>query len=297
MLLQPRREAAGTDHQLVITDGEFRRLSDLIRSHTGIVLSDHKRALMCSRLAKRLRHYGLNRYQDYYDLLMGSPAGEQELQAMINAITTHKTQFFRESHHFRFLFEHVLLPFRNQLRRCSPLRIWSAGTSSGEEAYSIAMTVREAIPDRPDPAVRILATDISTDTLRRAETGIYTMTLARQVPEVLLHRYFLKGQGLHDGQVSAKPELRSLIRFRHLNLMDNPWPLDSRFDVIFCRNVLIYFDQTTQRQLVSRFGSLLEPGGTLMLGHSEALHGWASDFRPVGHSIYVTEGNWRCQSE
>lgn len=295
--MQPRREAAAIDHRLAITDGEFRRLSDLIRSHTGIVLSDHKRALMCSRLAKRLRHYGLNRYQDYYDLLTESPAGKQELQAMINAITTHKTQFFRESHHFRFLFEHILLPFRRQLRRSPPLRIWSAGTSSGEEAYSIAMTVREAIPDRLDPAVRILATDISTDTLRRAEAGVYTMALAREVPEVLLHRYFLKGQGLHDGQVSAKPELRSLIWFRQLNLMDNPWPLDSRFDVIFCRNVLIYFDQAAQRKLVSRFHSLLEPGGALMLGHSEALHGWASGFRPVGHSIYVAEGSSRCPSE
>jgi chemotaxis protein methyltransferase CheR len=279
----------GSDYGLSITDGEFRLLRDLIRKHTGIALSDHKRALTCSRLAKRLRHYHLECYQDYYDLLTRSAAGKEELVAMVNAITTNKTQFFREPHHFKFLFERVLQPLQTERRW--PLLIWSAGTASGEEAYSMAMTVREATSEERDPGVRILATDISTDVLRRAEAGVYAKELARHVPEALLHRYFLNGRGAHHGFVCAKPALRSLIRFQQLNLMDDPWPMRGPFDVIFCRNVLIYFDKPTQQQLVSRFGALLRPGGFLMLGHSEALHGFDCGFQPVGHSIYVSQGH------
>ncbi len=278
------------DHGLSITDSEFRRLRDLIRQHTGIVLSDYKRALTCSRLAKRLRHNRLERYQDYYDLLTRSASGKEELVAMINAITTTKTLFFREWQHFKYLFERGLRPLQPPTERQRPLLIWSAGTASGEEAYSMAMTVREAISEERDPGVRILATDISTDALRRAEAGVYTMGMARHVPETLLHRYFLNGQGSHQGSVRAKPALRSLIRFQHLNLMDDPWPMRGPFDVIFCRNVLIYFDKPTQQQLISRFGALLRPGGLLMLGHSEALHGFDCGFQPVGHSIYVSQG-------
>ncbi|MHB1951967.1 MAG: CheR family methyltransferase, partial [Acidiferrobacteraceae bacterium] len=274
----PGSLATGADRDrpvpgLTISDGEFRRLRDLIRHHTGILLPDHKRALLCSRLARRLRHYHLARYQDYYDLLTRGPESENELEAMINAITTRKTQFFREPHHFQFLVERILVPLQDQASRSKPLRIWSAGTASGEEAYSIAMAVRHAIRSRADAGVSIIATDISTDALNCGRAGIYPIASARHIPQALLHRYFLKGRGSHDGKIVAKPELRSLIRFEPLNLMDDSWALGGRFDVIFCRNVLIYFDQEMQRKVVSRFRSVLAPDGTLILGHSEALHG------------------------
>ena len=278
------------DGCMTITDNEFRQLREFIHAHTGIALSEHKRALVCSRLAKRLRHHNLQHYSDYYRLLTENDPDGLELVATINSITTNKTDFFREPHHFRFLAEEIFPAYRNNPNRERPLRLWSAAASTGEEAYSLAMTALEAMPSFNERDIRILATDIDTDVLSRAENGIYTHAQAKHIPEALLHRYFLKGQGTHEGEILAKPVLKSLIGFRRLNLQDDPWPMRASFDVILCRNVLIYFDKPTQLKLFQRMAGMLKKDGYLMLGHSEAMYGLVDYFKPVGHSIYQCRG-------
>jgi chemotaxis protein methyltransferase CheR len=278
------------DSRLTITDEEFRRLREFIHAHSGIALSGHKRALVCSRLAKRLRHHDLHHYSDYYRLLTENDPDGLELVAMINSITTNKTEFFREPHHFRFLAEVVFPAYRNNPNRERPIRLWSAAASTGEEAYSLAMTALEAMPSFNERDIRILATDIDTDVLSRAENGVYTYEQAKHIPEALLRRYFLKGQAAHEGEILAKPVLKSLIHFRRLNLQDDPWPMQAPFDVILCRNVLIYFDKPTQLKLFRRMASALKKDGYLMLGHSEAIYGLVDYFKPVGHSIYQCRG-------
>ena len=272
------------DSRLTISDGEFRQLRQFIHAHTGIALSEHKKALVCSRLSKRLRHHGLQHYSDYYVLLVEQDPEGVELMAMINAITTNKTDFFREPHHFRFLAEQ-LYP-RVRTRRPARLRLWSAGTATGEEAYTLAINVRESFAADPTADIRILATDIDTNVLAHGERGVYTADQARHIPEALLHRYFWRGQGGNAGQVKAKPALADLIRFRRLNLLDNPWPIHGPFDAILCRNVIIYFDRETQQQLIARFARLLRPDGYLLLGHSESVHDVGSGLRHVGQSVY-----------
>jgi len=271
-----------------ITDGEFRRLRDLIHVHTGIALSEHKRALVCSRLAKRLRHHNLTRFSDYYALLTENDTDGSELVEMINAITTNKTEFLRESHHFDFLTEHVFTPAA--ARRMPRVRLWSAGTSSGEEAYTVAMSVRESFTAENAWDIRILATDIDTRVLAQAEQGIYTRAQAARIPPALLHKYFYQGRGTNAGYVKAKPALQDLIRFRHLNLLDDPWPVHGPFDAILCRNVVIYFDRDTQRRVIERFTRLLKPQGYLLLGHSESLFDPGTALRHAGQSIYQRTG-------
>lgn len=278
------------DNRLTITDTEFLQLREFIHTHTGIALSEHKRALVCSRLAKRLRYHGLQHYTEYYALLTQADPEGQELVAMINSITTNKTDFLREPHHFRFLAEEIFPAYRHNPNRQRPMRLWSAAASTGEEAYSLAMTALECLPSFNEQEIRILATDIDTDVLARAESGIYTLAQAKHIPVSLLHRYFLKGQGVHEEEVMAKPVLKALIQFHRLNLQDEPWPMQALFDVILCRNVLIYFDKPTQQKLFQRLGSALKKNGYLMLGHSEAMHGLGDLFRPVGHSIYQYRG-------
>jgi len=274
------------DSLRMITDGEFRQLRELIHLHTGIALSDHKRALVCARLSRRLRHYQFTRYAQYYELLSeGDPDGT-ELMEMINAITTNKTDFFREVHHFQFLTEHVFPEHRQKKTR--RLRLWSAAAATGEEPYSLAMTVREAFADAPDWDIKILATDIDTRVLAHAHDGIYTVEQASHIEPALLRRYFFKGNGEYENRVRAKPVLKTLLRFRQLNLLDEPWPMRAPFDVIFCRNVLIYFDKVTQRRLLERMSTMLSADGYLMLGHAEAVHGFDQLYRAVGHSIYQT---------
>jgi chemotaxis protein methyltransferase CheR len=272
-----------SDQQLAITDQEFRQLRDFIHVHTGIALSEHKRALICARLAKRLRHHNLRTYAEYYALLTRADSEGNELMEMINAITTNKTDFFRESHHFEFLMTRAFPAFGQERRR---LRLWSAGTATGEEAYSLAIALSESLPAIEERDVRILATDIDTQVLERARQGIYTLEQIAHLPEELRRRHFLKGAGEHLGQVRVKPSLQTLIRFLRLNLIEEPWPMYGPFDVIFCRNVLIYFDKPLQRRLLERFAGILRHGGYLMLGHAEFIHGLEQLYAQVGHSIY-----------
>jgi chemotaxis protein methyltransferase CheR len=272
------------DPRLSISDGDFRKLRDFIHEHTGISLADHKRALVCARLAKRLRHLNLQTYGDYYELLMHGDADGRELMEMINAITTNKTDFFREPHHFQFLTDQVFPALRAAHQR--RLRVWCAGTSTGEEAYTLAMTLAESFIPFGEWDIKLLATDIDTNVLERAARGVYTMQQLQPVPQALLQRYFMRGTGTNEGLARVKPGLQSFIRFRRLNLIDETWPMQGPFDVIFCRNVLIYFDKALQRKLLHHFASMLRVGGYLMLGHAEAIHGVEPLFHPVGHSIY-----------
>jgi len=274
---------ATPDPRFAISDKEFRYLRDLIYAHTGIALSDHKRALLCARLARRLRRHGLSSYSEYYELLTERDPYGRELMEMINAITTNKTEFFRELHHFQFLGEHVFPALRAAHHR--RVRIWSAATSTGEEAYSLGMTACESLPIA-EYDIKILASDIDTSVLECAAEGIYSVEAVRRIPEALRARYFLRGTRTNDGFVRVKPALQSLIRFRRLNLIDESWPMHGPFDAIFCRNVFIYFDKDTQRRLVQRFAAMLQPGGHLMLGHAETIHGFDHILHMVGHSIY-----------
>jgi chemotaxis protein methyltransferase CheR len=276
------------DARLSISDDEFNKLRQFIHVHTGIALADHKRALVCARLANRLRHHQLGSYAEYYDLLTRRDHDEQELVELINAITTNKTDFFREAHHFQFLTDRVFPAMRTANRK--RIRLWCAGTASGEEAYTLAITICEFFGSLAEWDIKVLATDIDTNVLERAESGVYSDEALEKIPPNLRDKYFLKGVSENEGYVRVKPQLQSFIRFRRLNLMDESWPMQGPFDVIFCRNVLIYFDKATQKKLLTHYAKLLRPEGYLMLGHAEVIHGFESMFEPVGHSIYQYHG-------
>lgn len=271
-----------------ITDAEFEAFRKLIYADAGISLSPAKRALVCSRLAKRLRQLGMKTYGEYYEFLLSEEPGSPERQEMINCITTNKTEFFRESHHFDFLRDTAFPQIRERARRGGPrrLRIWSAGCSTGEEPYTLAITLLEHFGPLSGWDVRILASDIDTQVLKKAEEGIYSLDSIRNLPEEIRRKYFLRGTGTLDGTCRVRPDLQSLITFRRINFMDDVWPIRTNFDLIFCRNVLIYFNRETQERLVSRFAQLLDPNGHLMLGHSENVS-WLTDLlMPLGGTIH-----------
>jgi chemotaxis protein methyltransferase CheR len=270
---------------VIVTDREFREFTAFVRRHTGIALNETKRPLVCARLRKRLRHYGYARLGQYYaHLTERDPEGE-ELVRMVNALTTNKTEFFREAHHFDLLRTEILGP-RAAGRGPRRLRVWSAGCSSGEEAYSIAFTVLAGLPDTVDWDVRILASDIDTDMLARAQRGVYLAERAAGVPAALRERSFVRGREANAGLVRVRREATRLVTFRRINLRDEPWPIRVAFDAIFCRNVLIYFDRALQQDVVRRLVEYLTPSGYLFLGHSESLLGMGTGLRPVGKTVY-----------
>lgn len=271
-----------------LTEREFQLFSELIRTQAGINLGEHKRQLLRARLAKRLRAHGFSTFEQYYDHLMHHDAKGEEMLRMVNCITTNKTEFFREPHHFDFLRDRWT-PWvtagarRNNTRK---VRVWSAGCASGEEPYSIAIALREALTTTHGLDVRILASDIDTEVLGRAGEGIYPMDQVSAVPRPLLARYFLRGTGRFEGLVKVRGELRDLVVFRRINLLEDPWPTRCRFDAIFCRNVMIYFDRATQRKLVERFAAALVEGGCLFVGHSESLFGLTEELEFIQNTIY-----------
>jgi chemotaxis protein methyltransferase CheR len=276
--------------EFTIQDTEFRLFRDLIYKNCGIVLSDAKKVLVQSRLQKRLRHYQFERFQQYYDLVISMGEDSPELTALINCITTNKTDFFREPHHFEFVGRTVLPEIReaNNRGECGrTFRAWHAGCSTGEEPYTHAITLLEALA-RENWDIKLLASDIDTNVLAHAEAGTYASERIAGIPHSQLKKYFLKGTGEKSDFVRARKELRDLIKFRQINLLDDVWPIrpDVYFDVIFCRNVVIYFDKPTQRTLFHKFAQRLRPGGYLFIGHSESLFGISDDFWPVGDTTY-----------
>jgi chemotaxis protein methyltransferase CheR len=266
----------GTIAPAVLGEREFGFLRDLIMRAAGIHLTDQKRSLVEGRLARRLRHHGLRSFREYTDLLREQDADGRELLEFVNCITTNKTSFFREQHHFDFLRDEVIAGAPSRA-----LRIWSAACSTGEEPYSIAMTVRDA-----RATATILASDIDTNVLATARAGVYTAERVASLDHELVRRHFRRGEGERAGWYKVRPELQKLIDFRRVNLIEGSWPSQDTFDVIFCRNVVIYFNRETQEQLFRRFAERLVPGGFLILGHSENLS-WMSDvYAPVGRTIY-----------
>jgi chemotaxis protein methyltransferase CheR len=266
------------------TDKHFDWLVDMVMDKTGIALSEKKRDLVYGRLARRLRKLDLDSFDEYCDLLKKNPEGE--LVEFVNSITTNLTSFYRESHHFDYLSNTVikyLLQHRKHDRR---IRIWSAGCSTGEEPYTIAMTLRESIPNIENWDVKILATDIDTNVLSKASEGVYQKDKMNGVSDARFKKWFLKpAKDADSNKVKVSPKLRELITFKELNLMGD-WPMKGKFDVLFCRNVVIYFNKETQRVLFERFANILKDDAHMFLGHSESLYKVTDRFRLLGKTIH-----------
>lgn len=265
------------------SDKDFQRVKKLVLEHTGIFLSDIKHDMMYSRLAKRLRKLHLESFSDYIDLI--ESGDETELGSFTNSVTTNLTSFFREQHHFDYL-KTTLIPTLMKLNADTrKIRIWSAGCSTGEEPYSLAITLKETIPENAGWDVKILATDLDTNVLETGSNGVYSMDRVNGLSSSVLKRWFNKGKGEKAGLVRVSSELRDIIIFKQLNLMGQ-WPVKAGVDVIFCRNVVIYFDKATQRVLFDRYAETLRGDGYLVIGHSESLHKVTDRFKPLGKTIY-----------
>lgn len=260
-----------------INDQEFGQFQKLIYQLAGINLSPAKKALVSGRLAKRLNQYRLDSYGDYFKLLTASH-NSAELQVAVDLLTTNETYFFREPKHFDFLHTHILAKHKPG----NPFRVWSAACSSGEEPYSIAMVLADHLGDCP---WEVAASDISTRMLEKARTGHYPMDRIDGISREHLSRYCLKGVGAQENTLLVDQKLRSRVNFMQVNL-NQPLPALGGFDVIFLRNVMIYFDQETKRQIVQRILSLLKPGGHFLIGHSESLYGVIDTLHPLAPSIY-----------
>jgi len=270
--------------ELDLSDRDFKEIREIIWNMTGISMGSSKRQLIYRRLQTRLKATGINTFRGYLELLRkGDP---EEREAFSNAVTTNLTSFFREQHHFDY-FARSIIPeiVAGQGNSGKRLRIWSAGCSTGEEPYSIAITLKESLADLALWDAKLLCTDLDSDVLSAARAGIYTQDRVEKIPPQRLRRWFRKSHQPDDGRVKVSPELQNLITFKQLNLMDD-WPMQGPFDVIFCRNVVIYFDKPTQRVLMERFANILKDDGYLILGHSESLKNVSDRFTMLGHTIY-----------
>ena len=265
----------------MLTDKEFELFKHLIYQQVGIKLDEPKKTLLVSRLGKRLRDLHLSSYQAYYDCVSGE-GGEEELIKLLDLVSTNKTEFYREPVHFDFLRDQVL----PEVQSSKILRIWSSASSSGEEPYTIAMTLADAITDINRWDIKILASDISTRVLAKASSGIYEEERVSQLPHDLVKRHFLRGKGPQAGKLQVRPQVSRLVAFRRINLMDPTFPIRSQLDVIFCRNVMIYFDRPTQARLMEKFFRYLRPGGYLFIGHSESLQWIDHQFMYLRPTIY-----------
>ncbi|WP_082190356.1 CheR family methyltransferase [Frateuria defendens] len=266
-------------------DAEFRFLREFVHRHCGIALSEQKRQLVQGRLQRRLRALGLKDYAAYCELLRNDPVGE--LGELASAISTNVTAFFREAHHYE-LIERELLPqwLAHKRRAEDRLRIWSAGCSTGEEPYALAMVLAEALAHTGSAVdAKILATDLSPQALSVAREGVYPLDRLGGVGEARRRRWFLRGEGEYEGYAQVHPRLRELVSVLPLNLL-HEWPMQGPFDAIFCRNVVIYFDQPTKQRLFARYADLLSPGGYLFLGHSESMLGLSDAFELIGRTVY-----------
>lgn len=263
------------------TFADFDLLRQLSNQHSGILVPDDKFDMFYSRLSKRVRLLGFSTFKQYVHYLSSYP--EQEFTEFINAVTTNLTSFFRENHHFDYL-QYTVVPEllkKNAVNR--QIKVWSAGCSTGEEPYSIAMTLMACVPESWD--VKILATDLDTNVLSTASEGIYSFDRVASIPESSLKRWFQRGAAAQNNKVRVKSELRQMIQFKQLNLMQD-WPMRGGFDFIFCRNVLIYFDKETKSVLAKRYAGLLKEGGFLFIGHSESLNQLNAPFKLIGNTIY-----------
>lgn len=277
--LAPVSDDDAIDHEFSFGPADFERVRKLIYQRAGISLHDGKRAMVYSRLSRRLRETGHRSFKDYLQWLEGvsGPTGEQEWQQFINSLTTNLTSFFREEHHFHALAE-ALKGFKGK-----PPRIWCAAASTGEEPYSIAMVLAEVLGEHC--GARLVASDIDTKVLSTARRGVYAADARGLSPE-RLKRHFLRGTGANAGFIRIKPELAKMIDFRPFNLMTPNWSMGEPFDMVFCRNVMIYFDHDTQRTVLHRIHGVMRPGGLLFVGHSENFTDARDWFVLRGKTIY-----------
>ncbi|TVP50506.1 MAG: chemotaxis protein CheR [Halomonas sp.] len=266
------------ERDLILTDADFTRIRELIYQRAGIVLAEHKREMVYSRLAKRLRHHGMTRFTDYLVRLERQPEAK-EWEAFTNALTTNLTAFFREAHHFPLLAEHIKT-------KQEPVTIWCSAASTGEEPYSLAMTLLETLGPKASQA-KIIATDIDTDALARARAGVYPLEQVRKLDDVRVKRFFQKGTGNHAGFARVRPEVSALVEFQPLNLLAPQWAIKGPFDAVFCRNIMIYFDKDTQSKILKRFAPLMKPDGLLFAGHSENFSYISDAFKLRGQTVYT----------
>ena len=276
----PMPPAVDVNGEFSFDKSDFDRVRKLIYARAGISLHEGKQAMVYSRLSRRLRETDHRSFGSYLQWLEGSSgaSGEAEWQEFVNCLTTNLTSFFREAHHFELLAEAL------KVRAGRRLRIWCNAASTGEEPYTLAMTVLETLGPRPD--VQIVASDIDTKVLATAASGVYPVDSRGLTPE-RQRRHFLRGTGDKLGFMRAKPELAKLIEFRTLNLMETRWSLGEPFDIVFCRNVMIYFDHATQRQVLTRIHGVMRPDGLLFVGHSENFTEMREQFRLRGKTVYA----------
>jgi chemotaxis protein methyltransferase CheR len=275
--------SAGPD--FLLTDHDFSKIRTLIHQRAGIALSTQKRQMVYSRLARRLRELRLTEFATYLNVLEADPNGE-EWQQFTNALTTNLTAFFREAHHFPVLADHA--------KKCrQPMTVWCSAASTGEEPYSIAMTLIEALGERAAAEASVVGTDIDTQVLAKAAAGVFTMEQVSKLSPARLKRFFLRGAGAQAGKVRIRPEVAAMVRFEQLNLLDVKWALREPFDAIFCRNVMIYFDKPTQARILQRFAPLMKPHGLLFAGHSENFSFAGDILRLRGQTVYELVHNAR----
>lgn len=266
-------------YEYSFTAENFQYVRNLIYQVAGISLAPSKRDLVYSRLSRRLRARQIGSFSAYLELL--EKGDQQELEAFINALTTNMTSFFREPHHFQ-----ILEQFLATLRKSVPILIWTCASSTGEEPYSIAMTVAEHYRSFNTP-VRILATDIDTNVLEKAKQGRYTLDQLNVLNTQQMKSFFLKGCGKNAGLAKVRPELQKMITFKRLNLLDERWDIGERFDAVFCRNVMIYFDRSTQYRILKKMQACIKPHGLFFAGHSENFHHAADLFQVNGKTVYI----------
>ena len=270
-------EAGLPQREFVFSRKDFEEVRKMIYDHAGIALSDAKEDMVYSRLARRLRATGKRSFQEYLALIRAGHA--EEWEAFVNSLTTNLTDFFREMHHF-----HILRDFL-KTRRDRPITIWSSASSTGEEPYSIAMTAVETLGGFGAP-VEVLASDLDTNVLKKGADGIYPLDRLKKLSESQQRQFFFKGTGDKAGMAKVKPELRAMVKFFRLNLLDGVWPIKQPVDAIFCRNVMIYFDKPTQYAILKKMKPLLKPDGLLFVGHSEALYHATDLFNLRGQTVY-----------
>ena len=277
MYIESHPPTSPVNTEFPFTDSDFSRIRTLIHRRAGIALGEQKRQMVYSRVSRRLRELRIPEFSTYLDLLEATHDGE-EWQSFINLLTTNLTSFFREAHHFPVLAEHV-----RKVR--GPVVVWCAAASTGEEPYSLAITLIEALAERASSA-KVIATDIDTDVLAKASAGVFTAEQVERLSAERLRRFFNKGTGSNDGKVRVKPEVAAMVKFSRLNLLDPSWTVKEPVDAIFCRNVMIYFDKPTQKGVLDRFAPLLKPDALLFAGHSENASLVNQAFKPLGQTVY-----------
>lgn len=277
------RNALGSGNAL--SEADFRKLAKYIESELGIRMPDTKRIMLESRLQKRIRHFGMGSFAEYIDFVFSEEGRRSELINMIDAVTTNKTDFFREADHFDYLLENILPEWSSG--HSGFMHFWSAGCSTGEEPYTLAMVLEEYREECPRFEFRIFASDLSTQVLDKAKAAIYDEEKAAPIPMSYKKKYLLRSKNKDSALVRVKPELRAKVSFARINFMDESYPVEGIFDVVFCRNVIIYFERKTQEMILGRLCRHIRQGGYLILGHSETLTGMNLPLKVVAPTIYT----------